>query len=104
MSRFNMYMNNEDTRLRYMVYKFKNEKSLKATQRYMQIAKDEGISVTQLALAWSLHFDFVPSTIVGATKVEQIKEHLSAADITLSSDAIRACDGVHEDIYHTMGV
>ena len=50
---------------------------------YMQIAQEHGMSVTTLAAAWSKHWDFVASTIIGARTAEQLDESLKALDITL---------------------
>jgi aryl-alcohol dehydrogenase-like predicted oxidoreductase len=56
-----------------------------------------------LAVAWSKQFDFVASTIVGATNVEQLDDILAAIDLKLSEDTLRQCDAVHNDILYPMG-
>jgi len=102
-ARFTRYMDDKNPRVRAQASKYLNEKTLKATERYMKIAKIAGMSVTTLAAAWSMHHDFVASSIIGATSVEQLDDTLSALDVTLSSEVLKACDEVHEEILYPMG-
>lgn len=68
---------------------------LEATKRYMKIAADNGMSVTQLALAWCYTRWFVASTIIGATSIEQLKTDIDAYSIKLSDDVVKAINEVH---------
>jgi aryl-alcohol dehydrogenase-like predicted oxidoreductase len=86
-----------------MAKRFVNEKSLAATERYMKIAADAGISVVTLATAWSKQHDFVASTIVGVSKFDQLADILAAADLELSPEVMKACDAVSKDILYPMG-
>ncbi|MBI2271653.1 MAG: aldo/keto reductase [Bacteroidetes bacterium] len=45
-----------------------------------ELAKSMGVSVTHLSLAWCLKNLFVSSVILGASKVEQLKENLKCLD------------------------
>ena len=85
------------------VHRFVNEKSLEATRRYMDIAKEAGMSPVTLATAWSKQHDFVASTIVGVSKFDQLADILAAADLELSSDVMKACDAVGHDVMYPMG-
>lgn len=86
-----------------MARRFVNEKSLAATERYMRIAVDAGISVVTLATAWSKQHDFVASTIVGVSKFDQLADILAAIDLELSPDVMKACDQVTKEILYPMG-
>ena len=86
-----------------MAARFINEKSLAATDRYAQIASEAGMSVTTLAVAWSLAHDFVGSTLVGATRVEHLDDSLAAADVKLGRDVLAACDAVSREILYPLG-
>jgi aryl-alcohol dehydrogenase-like predicted oxidoreductase len=68
---------------------------VEATKRYMKIAADHNMSVTQLALAWCYTRSFVASTIIGATSIEQLKSNIDAYEITLSEDVVNAVNEVH---------
>lgn len=68
---------------------------VEATKRYMKIAADHNMSVTQLALAWCYTRSFVASTIIGATSVEQLKANIDAYSVKLSEDVVNAVNEVH---------
>jgi voltage-dependent potassium channel beta subunit len=50
------------------------------------IAKEAGLSVAQLALAWCLRRTNVSSVIVGATRVEQIEDNVRASGVRLPAE------------------
>ena len=64
------------------------EINLKYIEKLKTIAKRNGYTVAQLAIAWTLRKPEVTAAIVGARKPGQIKETAPAADIILSSDDI----------------
>jgi aryl-alcohol dehydrogenase-like predicted oxidoreductase len=101
--RFAAYMKSPNTRQRLMAQRFMNDKTLASTQKYLKIAADAGMHPVTLATAWSKQFDFVASTIIGATSAEQLDASLAAMDLTLSEEVLTACDRVHEEILYPMG-
>jgi aryl-alcohol dehydrogenase-like predicted oxidoreductase len=102
-ARFSDYFKQENPRQRAMGERFVNDGTLASTERYMQIAQEAGMSPVTLATAWSMNFDFVASTIIGARTVDQLDESLAALDVTLSSDVMEACDEVHRQYLYPMG-
>jgi len=52
------------------------------------IAKDKGVSVAQVALAWLLHQPAVTSVIIGAKRDEQLLDNLAATKVSLSSEEL----------------
>ncbi len=86
-----------------MARRFVNEKTLGSTERFAKIAAEAGMPVVTLAVAWSLAHDFVGSTIIGATRVDQLEDSLKAADVTLSADVLKACDAVTREVLYPMG-
>ena len=101
--RFADYLKSSDNRQRLMAQRFMNDKTLLSTQKYLKIAADAGLHPVTLATAWSKQFDFVASTIIGATHTEQLDASLAAMNLTLSDEVLRACDKVHEEILYPMG-
>ena len=101
--RFSSYLKAKSPRQRAMAQRFLNEKTLASTKIYLQIAKDARMHPVTLATAWSKQFDFVASTIIGATTVEQLEPILAAMDLKLSEDILKACDEVHNEILYPMG-
>ena len=101
--RFSAYIKAHDKRQRMMAERFVNDKTLASTQRYLKIAHDAGLDPVTMATAWSKQFSFVASTIIGATKPEQLDASLAAMELELSADVLQACDEVHRDILYPMG-
>ena len=101
--RFADYLKSPNQRQRAMARRFMNDRTLASTQKYLKIAADAGLHPVTLATAWSKQFDFVASTIIGATRAEQLDASLAAMDLTLGNDILRACDKVHEEILYPMG-
>jgi len=101
-ARFTLY-NEGNPRSQAMFRRFVNQKTLDSTARFTAIAKEAGMSVLTLATAWTLTHDFVGSTIIGATTVEQLTDTLAAADVMLSADVLKACHQVTKDILYPMG-
>ena len=101
--RFSDYLKSPNKRQRLMATRFMNDKTLASTQKYLGIAKRAGIHPVTLATAWSKQFDFVASTIIGATSAEQLAPIFDAMDLVLSAEVLAECDKVHEEILYPMG-
>ncbi|MEJ2414756.1 MAG: aldo/keto reductase [Sulfurimonas sp.] len=101
--RFADYVRSNNPRQRAMAERFLNDKTLASTQKYLKIAADFGLHPVTLATAWSKQFDFVASTIIGATTPDQLDASLAAMDLTLSDEILKACDAVHNEILYPMG-
>ncbi len=54
-----------------------------------QVAKERGVTGSQIALAWILHKPYVHSPIIGATKMDHLDQAIAALDIQLSDDEIK---------------
>ena len=68
--------------------------NLKKVEGLKKIAKNLGISLSQLAIAWVLRRPEMTAAIVGARKPGQILETAKAGDITLEADVIEAIEGI----------
>jgi len=58
------------------------------------IAKAHGVSVAQIALAWILSKQQVSSIIIGARRVEQLKDNLAATKLVLSEGELNTLNEV----------
>jgi aryl-alcohol dehydrogenase-like predicted oxidoreductase len=58
------------------------------------IAKAHETSVATVALAWILAKPFVTSVIIGAKRVDQLQQNLSAVDLQLTEDEMQKLDEV----------
>lgn len=101
-ARFSDYLVNGGERQKRMARRFVNDRTLETTVRLQEIAADIGISVTTLAVAWSKQHNFVASTIIGATTVEQLNESLKAADLILDAETMRRIDDLDIEIPNPM--
>ena len=101
--RFGDYHYDDNPRQKAMASRFVNEGTLASTAKYLKIAQEAGMSPVTLATAWSMNFDFVASTIIGARTAAQLTESLAALDVTLSDEVMRQCDEVHAEILYPMG-
>ena len=78
--------------------RYNSEQSIEATRLYSEIAQQNGLTLTQLALAFVAQQPFVTSTIIGATTMEQLKENIATIDMTLSNEILREIDAVQAKI------
>ena len=102
-ARFVFYMNYPDKRVRNHAKRFYNEKTLKATEMFLEISKKHNIHPVTLAVAYSKHFDFVASTIIGARKPEQLKPSLDAAEMKLNREILKDIKKIQEKIPYPRG-
>lgn len=58
------------------------------------IAKELGISVGNLALAWVLRSGNVASALVGASRPEQVTENAKASGVELSEDVLNRIEEI----------
>ncbi len=77
--------------------RYTNERSIVATEQYCKIAEDNGLTPTELSLAFVNQQDFVTSNIIGATKMDQLIENINSVDIELSKEIIDEINDVHEN-------
>lgn len=72
--------------------------ALKAARRYNQLARDNGLTPAQMALAFCYTKWQVASTIIGVTSVAQLEEDIDAYGTTLSAEVLAEIDKIRWDI------
>jgi aryl-alcohol dehydrogenase-like predicted oxidoreductase len=80
------------------IARYKNEGSEKAVTKYLAIAKKHNLTLSQMSLAFINQLPFVTSNIIGATKMNQLKENINSINIHLSEEIIDAINEVHAAI------
>lgn len=75
--------------------RYNSSQSTEATRLYQEIAKKNGLTLTELSLAFIQQQPFVTSTIIGATTLEQLKENIDTIQVSLSDEILKAIDEVH---------
>ena len=58
------------------------------------VAEEAGLSLAQLAVAWTLRNPGVSAAIIGATRPEQVRENVKASGVKLDEAALRRIDDV----------
>ncbi|MBL4678695.1 MAG: aldo/keto reductase [Mucilaginibacter sp.] len=69
-----------------------NEKAEQITRVVMEIAQELGASESHVALQWTMSKGFQCIPIVGATKVDQLKDNLKTVNVVLSPEHIAKLD------------
>lgn len=66
-----------------------------ASKAYAELARQHGLTPTQLALSFVYHRWLVTSTIIGATSMAQLKENIGAWDVKLSAEVMQEIERLH---------
>ena len=78
--------------------RYSGKNSTKATECYYRLAQKNGLSLTQMALAFVNQRPFVSSTIIGATSLDQLKENIGSIEVSLSPEILKEIDEIHNNI------
>ena len=73
---------------KYFAERFFRPEDFDVVERAEEIAKEQGVTVSQIALAWLLHKG-VCAPIIGATKVEHLEDAVSSLEVKLSPDDMK---------------
>jgi aryl-alcohol dehydrogenase-like predicted oxidoreductase len=76
--------------------KFLNEGNLALVEALIRFAESRGHTILDLAFAWLLARPVVASVIAGATKPEQVRANVAAADWRLTADDLAQIDAILE--------
>lgn len=90
----------DDSRLKLFprFARYSGDNASEAAKRYLTIAENNNMTLAQMSLAFVNQQPFVTSTIIGATKMEQLKENIESINITLSDAILEQIDEVHSMI------
>jgi aryl-alcohol dehydrogenase-like predicted oxidoreductase len=67
---------------------------LARVQQLKPLAEEAGLTMAQLAVAWTLQNPTVAAAIVGATRPEQVRENARASGVRLDPEIMRRIDAV----------
>ena len=74
-----------------------NPLAMKAYEEYYKLAKENNITMVQLAQAFVNSRPFVTSNIIGATSMEQLKENIASINVTLNQDTLNKINLIHNN-------
>ncbi|BCW49641.1 aldo/keto reductase family protein [Arthrobacter sp. StoSoilB13] len=79
-------------------HKFMRPEVLEKVQELQPIAKEAGLSMAALAVAWVLQNSNVSAAIVGASKPEQLVDNATASGVKLTTEVLAKIDEVLEPV------
>lgn len=77
--------------------RYAHPNTMHAVERYATLAKENGLSLSQMTLAYVNTRNFLTSNIIGATKMTQLKENIDSIDVVLSDDVLKEIQKIHLD-------
>ena len=75
--------------------RYREENAKRAVEDYYNLAKENGLTLTQMSLAFVNSRPFMTSNIIGATTMEQLKENIGSVDIELDNKIIEKINLIH---------
>ena len=72
------------------------EEDFTVAERAADIAKERGVTASQIALAWVLNKPYISSPIIGATKMDHLDQAIAALDIKLSDDEVKNLEELYK--------
>lgn len=81
-----------------MISRWLKDDVLTRVQQLAPLADQAGLSLAQLAVAWTLQNPNVSSAIIGASRPDQVTENVKAAGVTLEADLLTAIDEIVDPI------
>ncbi|MDO6801127.1 aldo/keto reductase [Wenyingzhuangia sp. 1_MG-2023] len=76
--------------------RYSNKQAMFLAEQYNDLAKKYNLSLVDLSLAFIEQQPFVTSTIIGATKMDQLKENIASVKVTLSEEILKEIDDIHK--------
>lgn len=77
-----------------MIKRYLDDDLLTRVQNLRPVADDLGLSMAQLAIAWTLQNPNVSAAIVGASRPEQVADNVRAAGVKLDADVMKRIDEI----------
>jgi aryl-alcohol dehydrogenase-like predicted oxidoreductase len=77
-----------------MIKKWMSDDVLERVQQLVPLAKEAGLSMAQLAVAWVLQNDNVASAIIGASRPEQVQDNAAGSGVTLGDELLTKIDKI----------
>ena len=86
-----------DARLSRYTYfdRYTGDVAVQATRAYVELARKNGHTPAQMALAFVNSQPFVASNIIGATGLQQLEEDIGSIDLTLSEEVMEEIERLH---------
>jgi len=70
------------------------EKGIEVGDRFVQLAKESGISPAQLSILWVKNQDGITAPLIGPRSVKQLEELLPVLEMQIDKEVKESCDGL----------
>ncbi|MFD0993917.1 NADP(H)-dependent aldo-keto reductase [Tenacibaculum geojense] len=80
------------------IARYMTDSAQNAVEQYLKIANKYGLTLSELSLAYINQLPFVTSNIIGATKMDQLKENINSINVELSEEILAEIEAVHAAI------
>ena len=80
-----------------MFTRYTKPKGLKYSEKFNDLARESGLTPTQMSLAFVNSREFVTSNIIGATNLDQLKENINSTKINLTNDLLNKINSIHDE-------
>jgi len=80
-----------------MFTRYTKPKGLKYSEKFNDLARESGLTPTQMSLAFVNSREFVTSNIIGATNLDQLKENINSTKINLTDDLLNKINSIHDE-------
>jgi len=80
------------------IARYQSDGATAAVREYLKIAEKHGMTLSELSLAFINRLPFVTSNIIGATKMDQLKENIGSINFDLSEEILAEIEAVHAAI------
>ncbi|HHJ14258.1 MAG TPA: aldo/keto reductase, partial [Gammaproteobacteria bacterium] len=76
--------------------RYSGPEAVAATERYVALARRQGLDPARMALAWVNSRPFLTSTIIGATTMDQLRSNIASIDLQLPPEVLDEIEAIHE--------
>ncbi|KAJ6565354.1 aryl-alcohol dehydrogenase [Mycena sp. CBHHK59/15] len=80
------------------VSKYNGDAATTIVSRVEEIAKKKGVSMAQVALAWSMHKDGITAPIIGTTSLEKITDAIAAVHLELTDEEMKYLEEAYKPL------
>lgn len=80
----------------YAHHLYYRDEDFTMADRVQEVAKARGVSGPQIALAWVLSKPYITAPIIGASKMEHLKQSIAALDIKLADEEVKRLEELYQ--------
>jgi aryl-alcohol dehydrogenase-like predicted oxidoreductase len=77
--------------------RYTSARAERAVRAYVELAERHRLDPSQMALAYCNTREFLTSTIIGATSMEQLKADIASIDLKLSDEVLKGIEAIHQN-------